>query len=280
MKKVMLISIILVFSSIAAHARDPVQKMDKISVVASILPLAYFVENIGGDTVDVSVMVRQGANPHTYEPTPGQLKKVNTAEMYVKVGSGIDFELAWMDKLIALNKNMLVCDSSQDVSLLHGADPHIWLSPLNAIHITENIKNSLIRINPQNREDYNRNAKELSQRLLELDRKIRKKLAHLKNRAFIVFHPAWGYFASEYNLQQIPVEIEGKEPTAKALADVILMAREKNIHLVFASPQFSSRSAEVIAREIDGKVVHIDPLAGDYAEMLTQITEILASHLQ
>jgi zinc transport system substrate-binding protein len=206
--------------------------------------------------------------------------KVSKAKIYAKVGSGVEFELAWMDKILAQNKKMLVVDCANGVQLMQmtedeyhnaeeaehhtGNDPHIWLSPRNAKIMVENIWGGLVQVDPQNEAYYTRNRDEYLAKLDALDKDIQEGLSGLENRRFIVFHPAWGYFARDYNLEQIPIEIGGKEPSAKDIANLIQEAEEQNIRIIFASPEFNPRSAEVIANEIGGKVIFIDPLAKDY----------------
>lgn len=250
-----------------------------IRVAVTILPLADFVKNVGGDKVRIMVMVPPGASPHTYEPTPNQLIELSKAKIYVKVGSGLNFELVWMDKLMKINKDMLICDSSQGIQLI-GKNPHIWLSPLNAKMQVENIYKALVQVDPVNEKYYARNKKNYLKKLDELDREIRNTLAGIKNRKFMVFHPAWSYFAREYNLEQVSIEKEGKKPTLKTLAKLIEQARALGIKVIFASPQFSAKSAEVIAREIGGRVVFIDPLARDYIANMYKLLNELAQALR
>jgi len=266
----------------------------KIVVVVSILPQVEFVERIGGERVKVIVMVPPGASPHTYEPTPSQLKEVSKAKMYAKVGSGIEFEIAWMDKIISVNKEMLVVDCSKGIELIreyghegkyreheeehehHGIDPHIWLSPKNAKIMVENIYQGLIQIDPINIEYYARNKEKYLQELEELDKEIAKVLSGKKNRKILVYHPAWAYFCKDYELEQIPIEKGGKEPTPQGIANLIKQAKENNITVIFASPQFSTKSAEVIAKEIGGEVVLIDPLEKNYLENMRKVAEAFA----
>ncbi|MDO9464737.1 MAG: zinc ABC transporter substrate-binding protein [bacterium] len=296
MKRLMVLLVVtaLLVNGKTINAQSIQDSKKKIGVVVTILPLADFVENIGKDKVDVSVMIPPGGNPHTYEPTPSQLKQVSQAQMYVKVGSGVEFELAWMDKLASLNKNMLICDSSEGIRLIEmtehhheeneghhrGRDPHIWLSPVNAMLMVTSIKNALIEIDSGNKEFYTHNAQEFILRLDNLNKEFGDKLSALKNRSFVVFHPAWGYFAADYGLKQIPIEVEGKEPTAKELTQLIKEAKKCNIKVVFSSPQFSKKSAEVIAKEINGKVVFMDPLAKNYIENLHKVVDAFTQSLK
>lgn len=259
----------------------------KIGVVVSILPLADFVENIGKEKVEVDAMVPPGASPHTYEPTPSQMTKVSKAEVFVKVGSGVEFELVWMDKLIALNEQMLVIDASKGVTLREvaaeyhhegeekgdeehdeGMDPDIWLSPLNAKIMVYNIWEGLVQVDPDNEAYYTQNRDTYLQKLDALDKEIRDGLAKVKNRVFMVFHAAWGYLARDYNLEQLPIEVGGKEPSAQDIINLIEEAKQRKIKVIFASPAFNPQSAKVIAKEIGGEVVFIDPLARDYISNL------------
>ena len=256
---------------------------EKIVVATSILPLADFLGNVGGEKVEVIVMVPPGASPHTYEPTTSRMMALDRAKMYAKVGSGIEFELVWMDKLVAINKEMLVIDCSKGIEIReaageHGAmDPHIWMSPLNAQIMVQNICRGLVQVDPPNEAYYEKNRNSYLQELTGLTRDIRDGLSGVASRTFLVYHPAFGYFAREYNLTLLPIEAEGKEPTAAGIAHSIEQAREHNVKVIFASPQFNPQSAGVIAEAIGGRVVFIDPLAGDY---ITNMHRLLSELLQ
>jgi zinc transport system substrate-binding protein len=260
---------------------------DKIGVVVTIQPQAEFVENIGGEMVKVTVMIPTGASPHTYEPTPGQMTEAARARIYAKVGSGVEFELAYLDKIAAVNKNMLIVDCSEGIQLITsddpnepGMDPHIWVSPRNAMIMVQNICEGLIQVDPENRAYYEMNRDTYLNKLDELDKEISDELADVQNRAFIVFHPSWGYFASDYNLEQIAIEVDGKEPSAQDIARIIEEAEKRNIKVVFASPQFNPQSANVIAKEIDGRVILIDNLARDYIENMQAVLNELSQAME
>lgn len=253
---------------------------ETIGVAVSIAPLAEFVEAIGGDHVNVTVMVPPGASPHTYEPTPSQLKAVSRARLYVKVGSGIEFERVWLDKILAVNRHLAVCDTSRGIKLItmeglhqhhpssaHAAqDPHIWTSPANAVNMVENIRDSLIAANPANEALYRANTEAYLEKLRGLINRIEKGLAFVQHRKFMVFHAAWSYFAREFSLEQMTVETGGKEPSARDLARLISKAKAQNIRVIFTEPQFNPKSAETIAHAIGAKVSAIDPLARNYLQ--------------
>ena len=273
----LLLVMILMVSSTSCTPETEVT--DRIGIVVTILPQAEFVEGVGGEKVSATVMVPPGASPHAYEPTPSQMTALSKAKIYAKVGSGIDFELVWMDKLVATNKKMLVVDCSDGVQLQKMAgvhersamDPHIWLSPLNARIMVQNIADGLIQIDPENRAYYEQNQDSYLQKLTRLDRDIRDSLSAVTNRRFMVYHEAFGYFARDYNITMLPIEEEGKEPTAVDIANLIKLAKEHKIEVIFTSPQFNPQSAKVIAEAIAGRVVFIDPLAGDYIDNMYRV---------
>ena len=282
----------LAVSAMSCQQKEEIS--EKIGVVVTILPQAEFVESVGGERVEVNVMVPPGANIHIYEPTPSQMTAFAEAEMYAKVGSGIEFELVWIDKLVAVNKNMLIVDCSKGVELQemigeyehdgeheHGVmDPHIWMSPLNAQIMVRNICDGLVQVDPDNKPYYEQNRDAYLPKLAELDQLIRDGLSGLLNRKFMVYHPAFGYFAREYNLTMIPIEAEGKEPTAAGLAHLIEQAKEHDIKVIFAEPQFNPQSAEVIAGAIGGRVVFIDSLAKNYIANLHSLLDELVKVME
>jgi zinc transport system substrate-binding protein len=249
-----------------------ISKEEKIGVVVSILPLAEFVEQVGKDKVEVTVIVPPGADPHLFELTPVQLKKISQAQLYVEVGSGLNFELTWMDKIKLIYKDMLICNSSIGITLVD-KDPHLWLSPRNAKTMVENISEALIKIDPLSQKYFKKNSIEYINKLDILDQEIKARLGEVKNRRFISYHPSWGYFAKEYNLIQIAIEDEGKEPSAASLAHIIDQTRAFNISIILVSPQFNIKSAEVVAKEVGAQIIIVDPLSMDYINNLRKLVE-------
>ncbi len=260
----------------------------RLVIATSIEPLAGFIEKIGGDGVDVLVMVPVGADPHTYEPRPSQMKALSKAAAYFSVDAGLEFGLVYMNKLSGINPDMLVVKCSQGVDLISGSghdgeegetfNPHYWLSPRIVLRIVDTICSGLIQVDPDNRSFYEQNRDQYLDEIQKLDDDISAGLSGVLNRRFMVFHPAWTYFAREYDLQEIAIEVEGKEPSAQALVHLIDEARAYNIKVVFASLQFSQKSAEYIAQSIGGRVVLVDGLARDYIpNMRYMLGEMLAA---
>jgi zinc transport system substrate-binding protein len=297
--------ILLLFLSqiiILANCAKREQTSDKINIVVSISPLAEFTEKVGGDKVNVAVMIPEGASPHSYEPKPSQLVKVSKADAYIKVGTPIEFELMWIDKLISMNKKMSIIDASENIKSIFSehehehdvndhehehksdrmekTDPHIWLSPENARIMVQTIYEALKKIDPKNLDYFKSNTDAYLHELHTLDNEIASKLADKKNRKFMIYHPAWGYFADHYNLQQIAIEKEGKEPTAKGVQNVIRQAKNNNIKIIFVSPQFQISSAELIAKEIGGRVELISPMAKDYIKNINTFVQLLFDSME
>ncbi|ADN36904.1 periplasmic solute binding protein [Methanolacinia petrolearia DSM 11571] len=242
---------------------------EKVKVTVTILPQEQFVESVGGDNVDVFVLVPPGADPHSYEPTPSDLAEVSDSDIYVIVGSGIEFELTWLDKIRELNPGITIINSSEGVDLVYsdtegGADPHIWLSPRNAVKMAENIRDGLSEFDPSGTDYYAENTAAYIGELEDLDSEISDEINASGVKVVMVSHPAWTYFARDYGLEQIAISEEGKEPTPAGIKELVDEAIENNVSTIFVSPEFSSTDADAIAAEIDGKVAIVDPLAEDY----------------
>ncbi len=253
----------------------------KINVATTIAPLGDFITAVGGDKVDVTVLVPAGAEPHTYEPTPSQMKDVAKADLYIMNGGGLEF---WMDKVLQVNKKMLIVDSSRGVKLVNESggetDPHIWISLRNAAIQVNNICSGLIQVDPANEKYYRTNRDDYLQKLKALDGEFNQTFAAKKGRIFIAYHPAWTYFARDYNLDQVPILENEKEPGPKYLGSIIDLARRNNITVVFVEPQYNPKSAEVIAQEIKAKVVALDPLGQNYLENMQYSGQEIAKSLK
>ena len=266
-----------------------------LNVTVSILPQKYFVERIGREHVRVSVMVEPGDSPATYEPTPEQLKRLSEAAAYVSYGA--PFERAWMDRIAAATPEMLIVDTTQGIELMpmevrhhHGQeeepdgqpdnpDPHIFVSPQLVKVQSQTIYRALVQLDPAHQDAYRANLDSFVADIDALDADIRETLEGAKRRKFIVFHPAWGYLARDYDLEMVPIEIGGQEPSPAELAALITEAREEGIQVIFAQPEFSTKAAETIANEIGGEVLLISPLAPDWLDNLRRVTDALARAL-
>ena len=266
---------------------DIADTKDTIKVFVSILPQKYLVERIGGKRVNVSVMVKPGLSPETYEPTPKQMAELHDARLYFRIA--VPFESVWIQRIRDLNPQIRIIeccgipDSAGSNAGHHAGsdtrftrDAHVWTSPKNAIVLAGIIKSALSEYDPEANEYYAVNYNMLVNDLDLLDAFIRKELADIKSPYFIVSHPAWSHYAAEYGLEQISIERHGTEVRAKELSRLVEFARKWNIHTVFVQKQFNSASARTLAREINGKIVELDPLAEDYIKNLRQVTQAIA----
>ncbi|MCR4407669.1 MAG: metal ABC transporter substrate-binding protein [Anaerolineae bacterium] len=240
---------------------------DKLLIAASIAPLYDFSQQVGGDRVQVEMLVPPGASPHTYELTPAQLQTLSKARVLVLNGIGLEF---WADDAVNAvnNHHLVVVDTSQGLTILEGdsdepkGNPHIWLDPLNAIHQVERIRDALVQADPGGAEIYRANAERYIGELKTLDQEIRGRVATFSSKEFIAFHPAWVYFARRYGLEQVAVieTTPGKEPSPAEVAQIVKTARAIGAKAIFAEPQFSPKAAEVIAAESGAEVLFLNPL--------------------
>lgn len=266
-------------------------------VMVSILPQKYFVEQIVGDHFKIDVMIPPGASPVTYEPTPVQMKTLSNSFVYFRIGY-IEFEKSWMNKLTNINTDMEVVDLSVNADLIepenghahdhhdhkghhhhHGVDPHIWTSPKEVQRQAEIIYNYFLSNKPELSAELESNYNKFKQEIEDLDNYLETELAPFEGRKFLIFHPALTYIARDYGLEQISIEIDGKEPTPANIQKTIDLAKAEDIKIVFVQQQFSTHNAEVIAKEINGTVVQLDPLEYNWNESIRFIAdEIVESY--
>jgi len=250
-----------------------------LAIVVSVLPQSYFARRVTGDHSDVSVLIPPGANPHTFEPSPLSMRRFRKAQIYIKVGHpNFVFEQRWLKRLLTLNPGIKIVDFSDGVPALPG-DPHVWLSVSGARIQARNIAAAAWAIDPAHRSDYESNLEAFLADIDELDRKIKSLLSGVTRRRFLVFHPAWEYFARDYGLEQVAVETGGHEPSPAGLAKMIKEFKREQPKAIFVQPQFSSKSARVIAKEVGCRVIEIDPLAYDWLDNLESVAETLSKVL-
>jgi len=281
---------VLLLMGLAAQVAMAADK-DALVVFVSILPQKFMVERIGAGHVDVEVMVGPGQSPATYEPLPRQMAKLSRAALYYRIG--VQFETAWMDRLVANNPRMRVLDAREGIALrtmepagghhrnqahsdAEGADPHIWLSPRRMLRMAERLRDTLIELAPEQAAAFRANHQRLHRELVQLDQALGEQLAPLKGRRFMVYHPSWGYFADDYQLQQVAIEAEGKEPGARSLVRLIEQARRERVRTIFVQPQFAQGQAKALARAVGARVVAIDPLAADYFANMRRVARAIA----
>ena len=264
--KLLLISLAFILSA-CSSAVESGKRDTRLPVVASISPLADFARQVGGDRVQVEVLVPAGASPHTFELSPAQLKAVARARVFVLNGVGLEF---WADKVIsaANNPQLMIVTASEGIKILAGdedspgGNPHTWLSPQKAMLQVEKIRAAFANADPAGAEIYRSNADRFLQELRVLDREIRTAVAGFSSRKFVAFHAAWSYFAADYGLEEVGVveRRPGQEPSPVEIGDIIRQVKEIKAKAIFAEPQFSSKAAETIAEETGIRVLLLNPL--------------------
>jgi len=265
-----------------------------INAIVSILPQQTFLKAIGGDKVNIALMVQPGNSPHTYEPKPSQMMAVAKADIYFAID--VEFEHVWLPKFQSLNNKMSIIDIADGVEKMHmlqahhedgaydehnhvGKDPHIWTSPENVKIIAKNIYEALTKYDSPNAPYYKKNLDIFLTSVEKTNTEIKEILSTLKkSRTFMVFHPSWGYFAKAYNLQQIAVEVEGKSPKPRELVMLIKEAKEEKVTAIFTQPEFSDSSAKIIANELHIPVVKVSPMAPNWSENLINIAKTIAGN--
>jgi zinc transport system substrate-binding protein len=297
--------LILVAVGLAACAQpaDP-QGAGALIVTVSIAPQRYFVERIAGEGVDVNVMVEPGASPATYEPKPEQLAALSQSAAYFSIG--VPFENVWLDRIAEANPEMRIVDTAAGIERVpieahsHEAgadedhsddegddhdhaggapDPHIWLSPSLVKVQARTIAEALIDLDPDRQAAYEANLDAFLADIEDLEGTIEEALSGVESRKFLVFHPSWGYFAEDFGLEQVAIEVGGQEPSARELAELIALAEEEEIRVVFAQPEFSAEDATTIAEEIGGEVIMVSPLAEDWLNNMSKVADTFAEAL-
>ncbi|MDO9041981.1 MAG: zinc ABC transporter substrate-binding protein [Desulfocapsaceae bacterium] len=296
-KKIVMASIVLSFLwfTTMVLAAPPLP----LKVFVSVPPQKWVSDNIGGALVTTEVLVDKGQDPHTYEPTPKQLTTLSQAKLYFTLD--LEFEKQIIPKLGQTVPTLSIVDTADSIPKIamsehehdepkssneahsnkehqhqEGLDPHVWLSPLNLKIMAADMARAMIASDPANKVTYEKNLLETTRILDQVHQKIEQKLAPYQGASFYVFHPAFGYFAHTYHLQQQAIETGGKSPTPRQLSSLITQAKASKARVIFVQPQFDPRSAQAIANAIHGEVVPLDPLAEDVAANL----ETMASKIQ
>lgn len=274
---------------------DSVNESNRI-VSVTIEPQRYFVEKIAGSNLKVNTIVPPGASPETYDPTPSQMVNLGKSTLYFKVGY-LGFENAWGKTLEENNANVKVVNTSNEIVLIgdddadendghryheghdhSGVDPHIWSSPKSALIMAENMLNALVMADVEHQKVYRDNFEALREEIIETDQKIASLLENASVKSFIIYHPALGYFARDYNLTQYSIEFDGKNPTPQQLRQMIDFAREQGVKTIFVQKGFDMKNAESLAKETGASIHSIDPLSYNWSEELIRIAEILAAN--
>ena len=254
-------------------------------VSVTIEPQCYFVEKIGGADFMVNSVIPSGQSPETYDPTPKQMMRIGQSRAYLRIGY-IGFEQAWMKNLEEQNPHMQVFDLSKGMTFIeneepdshhHGSvDPHIWTSIRGAQVIARNVRDALSALNPEHKADYALRYDSLMQEIEDTKMQMSRLLEPYKGTSFIIYHPALTYFAQEFGLNQLCIELDGKEPSPAQLTELIETARASQAKVVFVQQEFDQKNAELIAEETGCRLVRINPLAYDWKEEMINLAKIIA----
>ena len=255
------------------------------TITVSIEPLRYFTEAIAGEKYRVISMVPEGSTPETYDPTPKQMMRIGQSRAYLRIGY-IGFEQAWMKNLEEQNPHMQVFDLSKGMTFIeneepdshhHGSvDPHIWTSIRGAQVIARNVRDALSSLNLEHKADYALRYDSLMQEIEDTKMQMSCLLEPYKGTSFIIYHPALTYFAQEFGLNQLCIELDGKEPSPAQLTELIETARASQAKVVFVQQEFDQKNAELIAEETGCRLVRINPLAYDWKEEMINLAKIIA----
>ena len=253
---------------------------DRPVITVSIAPYKYFVEKIAEDDFKINIMVPPGADPHIYEPFPDQISGLRKSEAYISNGY-LGFEDAWLGRFYEINPTMKRLSLSDGIEPLEHhshegkgvetADPHYWVSPDCAKTMAKNILNFFITLNPERREFYEANYLALDSVITSIDDEARQLFSTTNKSSFMIYHPNLGYLARHYNLEEISVEHEGKEPSPARLKYLIDRAKKENIKAIFVQKEYDIRNAKAIADEIGAEIVIIDPLSEDWEKATREI---------
>jgi zinc transport system substrate-binding protein len=279
---------ILIFLTLISCDRNSGNSGARV-ITVSIAPFKYFVEKIADNDFKVNVMVPPGADPHTYEPFPGQINQLRRSVGYISNGY-MGFEMNWLDRFYEINRKMkklclgdkielVVSGHHHEGGHIEGADPHYWVSPKCALIMASSVKDFLCDLNPSQKEKYEKNYSDLVLKIQATDNRARELFAGIKNNSFIIYHPNLAYLARDYNLEEISVEYEGKEPPPSRMKELIDLARNDSLKTIFVQREYDTKNAKAIAGEIGAEIQVIDPLSEDWYKATNDIIEALHNSL-
>jgi zinc transport system substrate-binding protein len=283
MKKLLVIGITLLIclSGVYASGKKEI-KSDKPLISVSIVPEYTFVKKIVGDKMDVLTLVGKGSSPEDYELTPKERAAFESSDIYFSIGVSTES----LTIIPFVDDDTKVVSLSDEVEKVYPAlqigtsrDPHIWMSPKRVIVMVKTITEEVSKLDEANREYYEENSHLYIEMLTSLDEYISSYLSDLANREFIVYHPAFGYFADDYNLKCIVIEEEGKEATAKSLANLVSYAKEKSIKNIFYQAEIAEAQSSTIANELGGKSIQLNPLAANYIDNLKETAVLIKGNI-
>ena len=259
------------------------KEVKKPIVAVSIVPQKTFVEAVCGDLVDVVILVPPGSSPETYEPSPLEVEKFKDSDIYFSLG--IEIEEA---SILPNAKGIKTISLHEEVKSIYPErtfesgerDSHIWLSPKRVKVIVEVIAREMGIVDQVNKDIYLQNANDYIKEIEEADEFIKKIFKGVKNKEFIVFHPAFGYLAEDYGLEMYSVEEEGKEATVSHLQNMIDLAKDRNIKAIFYQDETDPSQSKAFAEEIGGRTIPLAPLSADYINNIKEMSQAIAGEMK
>ncbi|MFC2087328.1 metal ABC transporter solute-binding protein, Zn/Mn family [Bacteroidota bacterium] len=280
MKQIFLLIPVIILFSCNTSEKIP----EKINITVSILPEKYFIEQIADLMFEINVLIPPGASPASYEPTISQIKILANSKVYYRIGH-IGFEKAWIPKIKKLYPEIKIVNLSKNIDLIKdnheetGVDPHIWLSPKQIKIVIRNLFENLCELFPEEKLKFEKKYSCFNYLVDSIDNDLENKFEISRSKEFIIFHPALTYLARDYGLKQYAIEQEGKEPSPRQLKSLINTGKKNNIHVIFIQKQFEKENAEIVARELSAQIIQIDPLAENWLDNITFITNSLLTTL-
>jgi zinc transport system substrate-binding protein len=269
--------------SISGCSADTVQKdEDRIVAAVSIVPEKAFVEAVCGDLAEIVVLIPPGYSPSSYELSPNEMASFRSSDIYFTIG--VSAEESSLLPVASENKDLMIVNLHEaarekypEIEIAEGQrDQHIWLSPKRVIAMAHAIADGMSLADPENAAAYRANAADYIAKLEELDSRIREKLKGTESRSFIVFHPAFGYLADDYGLLMHALEESGKEASPQRIRELVDMALEEEIKVVFYQAEISSRQVQSFAGEIGAELVQLDPLSENYIGNLEMMVDLIS----
>ncbi len=293
-KKIALLLFIPLLFTLSGCGSETEESSDRITVFVSIEPQRFFLNKIGGDYINVEVMVKPGQNPATYEPAPVQITKLGKSKVFFTIG--VPFENSFINKIESTLPELNIVDTAEGISKRkiedHShdssagdqeselSDPHVWMSPVLVKKQASIILNTLVGLAPEKSDYFRQNYNNFIRELDQLNTDIEKILKPLKGRIMFVYHPSFGYFTDQYGLRQEAIESGGKEPSPRILESIIEEIIENGVDAIFVQPEFRNSSIEVISEATGASVIPVDPLSYNYFENLKYIAETLGAKLR
>lgn len=290
MKKLLILILSLVILA-SCSVVTPAPVKEKLQITVSVAPQAWLVKSLTGDLAQVQSMVNPGDDPHTYEPRPSQMQALAQTDIYFTIG--VEYEQAWMPRLSNSNGTMRVIDPTVGVdyvvsedhhdgeaSVEHETDPHIWFSAQRMKVVARNTAEALISFNPVNKSIYDQNLAELLKKIDSVDMAVKEVLKDRAQTKILIMHPMLAYFAADYGLEQLPVEIGGQEPSPGELAALLDLAKQHHLSTLYVQRNTSQKMAETVADALGiKKISELEPLAEDWPANMLEIAKLLAEGL-